>query len=201
MPEVIFKTNSPAALERNAAWLEIAEQQRLAYVEFLDDIQAAFGDRAEDKGGIFIRDEEHAQKPHRVLLGNRYGIKGFTSGYNEQAPKGSGWRYDRDEVGWVPDKRTKVGKEHQKRIDDLNAMYDIQKHFRDIGISSIATGGGYMGRPGTSTDPDGTIYQMWSQEDFLEDVQEGIDRVAPDGIVWERVPLSAWYARLEAQES
>ncbi|WP_436759386.1 hypothetical protein [Streptosporangium sp. V21-05] len=118
----------------------------------------------------------------------------------EDQPIPDGWRLDRDLDGAiVPARRTRVGKQLGKRLDQL-AMPSARKNLPG-GMPEMAWGDHHVFRPGitlinNALIDNNALYVKWGCD------PEAIDStVKIDPAVWQRMKLSEYYAVLEAQEA
>ncbi|TYK45208.1 hypothetical protein [Actinomadura decatromicini] len=129
------------------------------------------------------------------LAGCRLVLKGETRvvgvEYDGEPPEG--WRRNRDLAGSIaPARRTAVGKEIGKRLDDLRRP-DPR---RDLpgGMPDVAFAKHTFMRCGIAPHGD-AVYVTWPDE-----IDKG-DGSYIDPNVWDRIKLSEYYALLEAEEA
>lgn len=112
-------------------------------------------------------------------------------------PAGPGWRAGTPSPDGlhVPDRRTRAGKSLDERIERVNRLHPGRRPALP-GMPGSSTGlpsNGGISTPGLDFTETGVLYITWG----------GGTAPALDGRVddrWEPVPLSEWYARLEARE-
>lgn len=178
---LVFKTESRAALDWVVELEAAHEAQRAAIAAFLDELELEHGRRFEAV----------------TYLG---AVRGLAGGEDGTVPQGMRV----DSYGhYVPRMNTRAGKELAKRIADIPPFYVLDQ-VGDIGVAQFSLSGNRMHSPGIVFDRDDTekvtaIYQTWGTLNAIEDILDVAASVKE--VEWSQVPLSAWFARVEALEA
>lgn len=184
MTELVYRATGPKAAELvtdlDARGKAITKARR----KFLADFTTKHGLAGLEKRRLGVRGDK------------AYGVE---RGAEEKPP--AGWRVSGDEY-LIPDKRCKAGKAAAVELAALDYP-DVHAALENrLGMLTLAFGPNALHRPGYAADREnGAVYVMWSVRAVADEVDEYLAREAPEGVTWEKVPLSAYYAWRESCEA
>lgn len=187
--ELIYRTSDSRAVEwmRDViAQRHVVREKRVAYMA---EMLAEFGPVG--KRCPYSSEDE----PGRALVGRNGIMMGLACRHDEVPPADSGWRLDSKTGYWLPKKATTKGKE---RVAELAALNSPQEQTEEIGFDSMWWGDSKLFRPGFLLREDiGEVWVYWSGFECRKAMKDAGD----DGIAWEEVPRSEWYAWREAVDA
>jgi len=187
---LVYRSSSPAAIDWAKRTKERFEEQRAKRIAFMKEQTEIYG---VGLGSGSIR----AGKRLLWITGER--VTGIDSGFNEEPPSESGWRLDSKQRVWKPALRTAAGRLLNDRLESLSNVSTLTA-LAQIGVPQYVFGGLNLFRPGFEFDEEEpAVYVTWSGYDAAKEFTSSTAKV-PE-VEWEEVPLSRWYARLEAKEA
>lgn len=195
LPELVFRTTTPAALE----WFQRLDEQNRAQQE----LRAAFVAEMTELYGPAQREEGYPPVPVKArelwLRGRGGGAYALDSGRSEEPPKDSGWRLDSKDRNWQPKLATKQGKVWRDRLAELN-QFNFLSHLPEVGIPEVIFLDLHMYGPSLEQDPEtGALYNGWSTQHITEELARAREKATIE-VEWEQMKLSEYVAYLEAKE-
>ena len=187
--ELIYKTNSPAAL----AWWEDAKK----VAELSNGKRTAYGDQMAGEFGVTPQSNEYV-KPYteRALMVRNNRVVGLASGLSEKPPADSGWRLDSKFRFWKPALKTPKGKQRQRELDAL-VTFDHYNHLHEIGVPNLLIAGNHLMHAGIE-EGEGFLWQTWGSGTAA--AQCVVEQKNTPEVTWTEVLRSEWYARIEAKD-
>jgi hypothetical protein len=187
MTEVVYRTRNPVIFDAYRALKEGVD----AYKKSVDDFLAGKG--LGDYDWLVWQDYRFAG----LKLKPREGAREYP--YEEPAPEN--WRRDSQRDRYVPDRRRKQGKIIQAALDELGKRHPGN-------LLSVLTGMPARSFPSLSRhqtpgvyiplDED-AVYVHWNDDPEMVSEWNGARAADPvDHGIWERIPLSEYYAAREA---
>ncbi|MEV0831487.1 MULTISPECIES: hypothetical protein [Streptosporangiaceae] len=169
----VYRTRQPETVALAASYTEAYKAWQARVAETLTDL--GFPEREPVVAGALLR----------------YGVAGIKHQDGEMIPPGwrVTWMYDQDLL--VPDRRTKAGKAAGARLEQLEMPTDPRRLLP--GMPAEVRIDGHRYNPGMACrENDSALYVTWKHAPPADWV---------DTVIWDRVPLSEYYAVVEAEDA